>query len=264
MRLFRRGSDGQAAVESALTIPMMTFAMLGIVQLSVAYHARILAEYAAFKAARAGSVYRADCDRMTKAALSALAPSAAHAHGQTSMAAIYLATQAENKGNTDIWRDTHGVVSGGGGRVTTSPIVWLSYKLENVDDDFDKQLESGDDKVPRIRVRLAYFFQYRIPFANWVMVRYWLAQQALLSNWGQSDQSDSTMMNVKARAATTDKVSSNLTSDLRAASDEMVNRVYLNMIGGMYTSPIVTTWSMRMFSDPLPAQKNPSGNWPCK
>jgi hypothetical protein len=262
MRVFRRGSEGQAAVESALTIPMMVFTMLGIVQLSLAYHARILAEYAAFKTARSGSVYRADCGRMKKAALAALAPSMSHTH-QTNpnMLMLFLETQGANDGNTATWKDTKGV-TGGGGTTTSGPIVWVDYKLENVDQDFDKLLEPGSTEVPRIRVKLAYFFQYRIPFANWVMVRFWLARQGLLSNWGQQDKSDSTMMNVKARAPDVDKLSSHRKDS--AAIDELVNKVYVLALSKFYTSPIVTSWSMRMFSDPLPAAKSASGDWKCK
>jgi hypothetical protein len=258
MRLFRRGSEGQAAVESALTIPMMVFTMLGIVQLTVAYHARALAEYAAFKAARSGSVYRVDCKHMNHAALVALAPSMSFTLStKPSVESLYTTSVAYASSNTTMWKSTAGSMVGG------SKMVWIDYKLEHVDHDFDKQLDPGVEDVPRIRVRMAYFFHYRIPFANWVMVRYWLATQGLLANWGQNDQSDSTIMVVKADKPAVNKVADN-TGDLNSATDAMVNQVRLNMLMGVYTLPIVTTWSMRMFSDPLDEFKNLSGDWKCK
>ena len=70
----RRDERGQAVVESALVIPLMTFLILGIVQLSVIQHARIMTEYAAFNAARAGIVWNADRFIMENAAIISLMP----------------------------------------------------------------------------------------------------------------------------------------------------------------------------------------------
>lgn len=73
-RQARRDEGGQAVVESAIVIPLMTFLILGIVQLSMMQHARIMNEYAAFNAARAGIVWNADRFIMENAALISLMP----------------------------------------------------------------------------------------------------------------------------------------------------------------------------------------------
>lgn len=71
---FLREQEGQALVESAIVIPLMTFLILGIIQLVMMQHARIMTEYAAFNAARAGVVWNADGIIMENAAIISLMP----------------------------------------------------------------------------------------------------------------------------------------------------------------------------------------------
>jgi hypothetical protein len=61
-------------VESAIVIPLMTFMILGVLQLAMIQHARIMTEYAAFNAARAGIVWNADPWVMENAAIISLLP----------------------------------------------------------------------------------------------------------------------------------------------------------------------------------------------
>jgi hypothetical protein len=61
-------------VESAIVIPLMTFVILGIIQLVMVQHAKIMTEYAAFNAARAGVVWNADGIIMENAAIISLLP----------------------------------------------------------------------------------------------------------------------------------------------------------------------------------------------
>ena len=56
-------------------VVVVVFFVLGIIQLSLLMHARLMAHFAAFKAARAGSVNHGDCVRMTQAALAGIIPS---------------------------------------------------------------------------------------------------------------------------------------------------------------------------------------------
>jgi Flp pilus assembly protein TadG len=231
----RRGEQGQAAVETALTLPMMLFALLGILQLTLTYHARILTEYAAYKAVRAGSVYRADCKRMQQAALMALIPSMPAAQGspqqQFVRTALAVTTVRFNKSTK--W----------------TPLVFIDYQIENMHagQPFDLQLEPGSRDVLRLRVRLAYFFEYRIPFANWIMTKYWLAVNTG-RRWAQYDP---TMVMSRAKQPT----------PVAIHLDELTTHAQAAIARNYYTTPIVATWSMRMMSDTMP---NERGNGRCR
>lgn len=69
-----RSESGQVAVETALAMPLMVALALGILQLASLQQARVLTEYAAFCAARAGIVWSGSNERMHDAALVALLP----------------------------------------------------------------------------------------------------------------------------------------------------------------------------------------------
>ncbi|MFT3709599.1 MAG: pilus assembly protein [Archangium sp.] len=73
MRPFSRQS-GQAAVETAIVMPLFVFTVLGIMQLSLLHQARLLTKYAAYKAARSGAINRASMDVMERAAISVMLP----------------------------------------------------------------------------------------------------------------------------------------------------------------------------------------------
>ena len=55
-----RREEGQALAEAAIVLPAMVFLLLVAVQLTQLQQARILAESAAFAAARAGIVFNGD------------------------------------------------------------------------------------------------------------------------------------------------------------------------------------------------------------
>jgi hypothetical protein len=69
-----RGQRGQAAIESALVLPLFMFVLLGALQLSLMHQARLLTKYAAYKAVRAGALTSASHTRMEHAALAVLLP----------------------------------------------------------------------------------------------------------------------------------------------------------------------------------------------
>jgi hypothetical protein len=65
---------GQAAVETAIVMPLNLFMILGIIQWGLLGEARILAKYAAYRAVRVGVMNSADPDKMRDAATLALLP----------------------------------------------------------------------------------------------------------------------------------------------------------------------------------------------
>ncbi len=74
MKRLLASNKGQAMVESAIIIPLMVAVMLSVLQLIMIQHARLMTEYAAFNAARAGIVWNADRFIMQNAAILSLLP----------------------------------------------------------------------------------------------------------------------------------------------------------------------------------------------
>src|SRR5207244_3103185 len=69
-----RRARGQAAVETALTLPLFLFMILGTLQLFLMLQARLMAEHAVFAATRTGALSSGRCTRMKHAALLTLLP----------------------------------------------------------------------------------------------------------------------------------------------------------------------------------------------
>lgn len=69
-----RREEGQVLVESAIVMPLMVFFTLGIFQLTLIQHARIMTEYGAFCAARSGIVNNGSRHSMEAAANAAIFP----------------------------------------------------------------------------------------------------------------------------------------------------------------------------------------------
>jgi len=65
----RRSETGQVMVETAITMPVMIFLVLGGLQIMMLQHGRIMTEYAAYNAVRAGIVNNGDWGVMQNAAV---------------------------------------------------------------------------------------------------------------------------------------------------------------------------------------------------
>lgn len=88
-----RSDSGQVAVEAALAMPLMVMLVLGILQLASLQQARVLTEYAAFCAARAGIVWSGSNERMHDAALVALLPTLGRTDGLKPLGETWQAAQ---------------------------------------------------------------------------------------------------------------------------------------------------------------------------
>src|SRR5437867_2885686 len=86
--------SGQAAVEAALTLPLCVFLLLGTVQLFMLLQARAVAEYAVYRATRAGGVSHGDCQVMRHAALLALLPTIARTDSSDDLAGAFAARRS--------------------------------------------------------------------------------------------------------------------------------------------------------------------------
>jgi hypothetical protein len=166
--------SGQAAVEAALTLPLTVFLVLGTIQMFLLLQARVLTEYAAFRAVRTGVVKYGDCEPMTHAAIGALLPAITRTDSAGALGAAFLA-RSDNFYKPQ--RDSG----------HTGSIVWLSRERPLLSEIPADEEESFDDParyqrvadVMRLETRLVFWYPMRIPFANWVLSRMFLAHLGL-------------------------------------------------------------------------------------
>lgn len=167
-----RGEAGQAAVETALTMPLAVFMVLGTVQLFMLLQGRLFAEHAAATAVRVGSVRHGDCEAMTQAAIAALLPSftsyLGEATGGASPGEKLANAFALRTRNKPFGNQYHpGADDGHDGAV-----VWLyrpSPATRTVSADSEDDFDDPDTEGYRLELRLVYWYPLRIPFANWVL-----------------------------------------------------------------------------------------------
>jgi hypothetical protein len=252
-----RRESGQAAVEAALTMPLMLFVMLGTLQLFMMMHGRILTQLAAFQATRAGSLNHANCGRMVHAAILQVLPAIqpfATPNG-TSVARNLADAFGRYAGNRYTGMN---VALGGSTRVYDGTIIWIARDItgrsnprfsgptglpHREDDDFDQSFEAQV-----LETKLIFWFPMRIPFANWVMGKTILAHYDLQAYSNQNPLMVTEKANWDAGTARLDG----------AIAAELSSR----MLNDEYVFPITATYTMRMMTPlkqanySLPASKN--------
>jgi len=235
MRTSRSSREsGQALVESALTLPLLLFVVLGTLQLFLALQARSLAEYAAFRATRAGSLNNGDCNRMVHAAIAALVPSftaflspatPGGSPGQKLANAFSLRAGNKYKPGPDGPND--------------GAVVWIAREqplAAAIPQDEDREFDLPGYGGFRLEVRLIYWYPMSIPFANWVMARMFLAHWALTPYTALNPLMPAKYANWPGGGPT-----GTLNFDI---GQELSTRVGK----GQYVLPIDTNYSMRMMT----------------
>lgn len=240
-----QGESGQAAVEAALILPLTVFLLLGTLQLFMLLQARIMTQYAAFRATRAGSVNHGDCARMTHSAIGALMPTIVSFMGSGTSGT----TAGEKFANAfklrmdNRYAGSGTVGDGSPDRGYDGPIVWIYREAPSAtaiatlpkrqDTEFDQPI-APDQQPMRLEVRLVYWYALKIPFVDWVMSRMFLAQ------WGvrSYDAQNPLLLTQKA------KWEASSSPPEAAIASEMASRVDQ----GQYVFPIEATYTMRMMT----------------
>ncbi|MEN9797046.1 MAG: hypothetical protein RL653_742 [Pseudomonadota bacterium] len=183
---------GQATVEQALIMPMMVFLVLGILQMGTMQQARLMTEYGAYRAARAGIVNGGDCTIMRNAATLALLPTfedrVDDAVRAITASKLYLSTV-----NSQTGKVTQGLKSnypGGLERVRVEVMnprkgqlssVFSSYGISGRELDWDDVRNSAVVEANLLTVRVTTFYELRIPFAN-LLIHSWYVGFSQLDN----------------------------------------------------------------------------------
>ncbi len=195
---------GQVVVETAIVMPVFVFLILGLLQLGLMHHARVMSKYASYKAVRAGSVNRGEVKVMEDAALAVLLPvvgrdSTAGAPYRTDSTAAY----------DNAWNSMNGNQQGGG--IPFVEVIVCNPKrgriAQNADfDDARQAMGQGPGAVPeppdpndppppgtppppppgvgtspnlswqgfnssKLQIQVTVFYRMYIPFANWMVWR---------------------------------------------------------------------------------------------
>ncbi len=200
-----RSEAGAAAIETAIVLPLFLAALLGVLQLALIHQARLLTEYAAFQAARAGVVWNGDPRKMKDAAIFALAPTACPTR-VPELSRLCAATaggeewsrQAAGVATLQALSLADGLTFPGVHVHILNPYWPAHHSLFTVgadreEMDFDSLSPSrsegavGADEARVANVlttQVQYWFELKIPFADWLIWQAWVAALGGLSATG--------------------------------------------------------------------------------
>jgi hypothetical protein len=241
MRRRTSRESGQAAVETAITMPLFVFLILGLLQLGLLHQARVLTKYAAFKAVRVGAIHNAKKSAMKRAALAVLLPMTGRRNTDSFYKATVggfpiswaLAKSGVDKGDTDVDAPL---------RLT---ICDPTSQIKGDFDDPDSQMGPNGgwegQNHGRLAIQITNNYQMVIPFANSVIF-FILVQQERAELY--------TILRMYPKG---DPKHKDWLSTRNAANGESrtVEKFVSKANEGVYIVPIRAGWSMRMQSNYL-------------
>ncbi|HUB06951.1 MAG TPA: TadE/TadG family type IV pilus assembly protein [Myxococcales bacterium] len=236
----RRSESGQVGVETALVMPLTVFLILGIMQLSMMQQARLLTEYAAFRAVRAGAIDQINCKKMNAAALEAILPSFGKADDATSLVKTYTVPSA---------RLSWPMMNQTG--VPGFNIIDISYVVQQPNSapaapytaqDFD------DPDHPQTLVDLVvYNYELNIPFADSMIYHIWTGTEFVSGNFDVLMPATNGQKNLRDLGTMSDRVTT-FNGDPNDRHNEKTKAAAAAILG-RYFVPIRSSYTMRMMSN---------------
>jgi hypothetical protein len=163
--------EGQAMVEAALVLPAIVFLILASLQLTQLQQARVLADYAAFAAARAGIVMNGDPARMLSAATLAVLPATGPTDSVAAMARTLVRFKAEDAVLRRFGLDQVRVLVR---NPASSDFAAWGPHLRGEEIDFD-DVRPGAAEATLLSLQVWFLCELRVPFANKLLQNIWMA-----------------------------------------------------------------------------------------
>jgi len=238
----RRRQSGQVEVETAVVLPVAVFLLLGLIQLGLLHQARIIAEYAAYRAARAGALYNMDKDKMEATAVGALLPilsydkSGAELLSRTDSASRwaqkYIKPRFKFNRMTDVPSMKYAeIIICGPLKNDVSGLTYSADGGQYVPFD-NPEVAGGSGKKTKLRVELVLNYRLIIPFADWVIYRMWKGKE----------------------------ISEDLHLDMGGRPPAVsFDKYEMAAMSGVHIIPIVAQYSMKLHSD-VPINSFPNSN----
>ena len=244
-----RSEQGQALVEAAFVLPAMIFLLLVALQLTQLQQARILADHAAFAAARTGIVMNGDPAKMRDAAilavLSGLGPTdSAEALGRTLVRFKAEEAALAAFGLEQMRVHVHSPVA------RDFP-VWGQH-LHGEEIDFD-DVRPGATDATLLSLQIRWVYELKVPFANALLQTIWMAAKGgLLRGWQGWDLSSPRLGSQSGPDAVQ---ATRATAAAASVDDGMPKGIPLGALvaaagAGRYYLPVQAFYTMRMQSNP--------------
>jgi hypothetical protein len=161
LKRFIKDEKAAAAAETALTILIFLMLVLGIIQMALMFNAKLMLNYAAYNAARAGIVHNGDLSEMRKAVAVSLAPLFTNKGGTSSLVIGYVkALAATSIGLGGLRLINVEIVSPGANRFRSD---YSGHFFPIYDTKFTN---ANDLRENLLVVRVTWWYKLEIPFVS--------------------------------------------------------------------------------------------------